>query len=91
LVHANQTVVFYMGLVGLPEICAQLIRHGRAGTTPVALIEKGTTRQQRVITGTLSDMPAQVANAEIKAPTLIIVGEVVELHKQLAWFDPSRD
>jgi uroporphyrin-III C-methyltransferase/precorrin-2 dehydrogenase/sirohydrochlorin ferrochelatase len=89
LVHSTQTVVFYMGLVGLPEICSQLVQHGRAATTPVALIEKGTTRQQRVITGTLSDMPAQVADAEIKAPTLIIVGEVVELHKQLAWFDPS--
>ena len=88
LVHGNQTVVFYMGLVGLPEICTQLIAHGRAALTPVALIEKGTTRQQRVITGTLSDLPAQVAGADIKAPTLIIVGEVVNLHRQLAWFDP---
>jgi uroporphyrin-III C-methyltransferase/precorrin-2 dehydrogenase/sirohydrochlorin ferrochelatase len=89
LVHRNQTVVFYMGLVGLPEICAQLIAHGRAATTPVALIEKGTTRQQRVITGTLGDLPARVAGADIKAPTLIIVGEVVNLHEQLAWYDPS--
>ncbi|HSB96442.1 MAG TPA: siroheme synthase CysG [Spongiibacteraceae bacterium] len=89
LVHGNQTVVFYMGLVGLPEICTQLIAHGRAATTPVALIEKGTTRQQRVITGTLGDLPAQVASADIKAPTLIIVGEVVNLHRQLAWFDPT--
>jgi uroporphyrin-III C-methyltransferase / precorrin-2 dehydrogenase / sirohydrochlorin ferrochelatase len=90
LVHGNQTVVFYMGLVGLPEICAQLIAHGRAAATPVALIEKGTTRQQRVITGTLGDLPVRVAGADIKAPTLIIVGEVVNLHEQLAWYDPTR-
>lgn len=91
LVHGNQTVVFYMGLVGLPEICAQLIRHGRAAQTPMALIEKGTTRHQRVITGTLGDLPERVADAEIKAPTLIIVGEVVRLHEQLAWFEPKGD
>lgn len=89
LVHGNQTVVFYMGLVGLPEICVQLIRHGRAASTPVALIEKGTTRHQRVVVGTLGDLPAQVANADIKAPTLIIVGEVVQLQGQLAWFEPA--
>lgn len=86
LVHANQTVVFYMGLVGLEEICTQLIAHGRAATTPIALIQQGTTRHQRVLTGTLADMPVRVQNAGIKAPTLIIVGEVVELHHKLAWF-----
>lgn len=90
LVHGNQTVVFYMGLVGLPDICAQLIRHGRAAGTPVALIEKGTTRHQRVITGTLRDLPERVASADIKAPTLIIVGEVVQLRGQLGWFDPQQ-
>jgi uroporphyrin-III C-methyltransferase/precorrin-2 dehydrogenase/sirohydrochlorin ferrochelatase len=89
LVHGNQTVVFYMGLVGLPEICAQMVAHGRAPSTPIALIEKGTTRQQRVIIGTLQDLPGQVAGADIKAPTLIIVGEVVQLHAQLAWFEPA--
>jgi uroporphyrin-III C-methyltransferase/precorrin-2 dehydrogenase/sirohydrochlorin ferrochelatase len=91
LVHGAQTVVFYMGLVGLPEICAQLMAHGRAATTPIALIEKGTTRHQRVITGTLENLPARVADADIKAPTLIIVGEVVHLHAQLAWFDPAGE
>jgi uroporphyrin-III C-methyltransferase/precorrin-2 dehydrogenase/sirohydrochlorin ferrochelatase len=88
LVHTHQTVVFYMGLVGLGDICAQLIAHGRAAQTPIALIQQGTTRHQRVLTGTLADMPERVKNAGIKAPTLIIVGEVVRLHDKLAWFAP---
>jgi uroporphyrin-III C-methyltransferase/precorrin-2 dehydrogenase/sirohydrochlorin ferrochelatase len=91
LVQPDQTVVFYMGLVGLPEICSQLMRHGRAPGTPIALIQQGTTRHQRVITGTLADMAAKVAEAGIRAPTLIIVGEVVRLQQQLAWFKPAAD
>lgn len=87
LVHSGQTVVFYMGLVGLPEICSQLIAHGRTADTPIALIQQGTTRHQRVITGTLADMPQRVEGQGIKAPTLIIVGEVVQLHQKLAWFE----
>lgn len=90
LVHPTQTVVFYMGLVGLPAICSQLIAHGRAPSTPIALIQQGTTRHQRVLTGTLADMEQRVAGAGIKAPTLIIVGEVVQLHAKLAWFKTSE-
>lgn len=90
LVHVNQTVVFYMGLVGLNDICTQLVAHGRAAETPIALIQQGTTRHQRVLTGTLADMPARVQNSGIKAPTLIIVGEVVNLHDKLAWFVPEN-
>jgi uroporphyrin-III C-methyltransferase/precorrin-2 dehydrogenase/sirohydrochlorin ferrochelatase len=89
LVHPNQTVVFYMGLVGLPIICRELIAHGRAPETPIALVQQGTTPEQRVLTGTLAGFPAQVAAAGVRAPTLIIVGEVVSLHQQLAWFDPA--
>ncbi len=89
LVHSSQTVVFYMGLVGLSAICSQLIAHGRAPGTPIALIQQGTTQHQRVITGTLADMEQRVVGQGIKAPTLIIVGEVVQLHKQLAWFSPG--
>lgn len=91
LVHANQTVVFYMGLIGLNEICTQLIAHGRAASTPIALIQQGTSRHQRVITGTLADMPVRVVDAGVKAPTLIIVGEVVQLQEKLAWFTPVAD
>jgi uroporphyrin-III C-methyltransferase/precorrin-2 dehydrogenase/sirohydrochlorin ferrochelatase len=89
LVHGNQTVVFYMGLVGLVEICTQLIAFGRAADTPIALVQQGTTRHQRVITGTLATMPGQIEGAGIKAPTLIIVGEVVTLRDKLSWFEPG--
>jgi uroporphyrin-III C-methyltransferase/precorrin-2 dehydrogenase/sirohydrochlorin ferrochelatase len=91
LVHTNQTVVFYMGLVGLVEICTQLIAFGRAPDTPIALVQQGTTRHQRVITGTLASMPKQIEGAGIKAPTLIIVGEVVTLRDKLNWFEPAGD
>ncbi len=83
---ANQTLVFYMGLKGLPVICRTLIENGRAATTPAALVEKGTTRQQRVIIGTLENLAQQIAEQDIHAPTLLIIGETVQLHDQLAWF-----
>ncbi|MFJ4397240.1 siroheme synthase CysG [Pseudomonas sp. NPDC089396] len=90
LVAPAQTLVFYMGLVGLPTICAELIRHGRAASTPAALVQQGTTRNQRVFTGTLADLPALVARHEVHAPTLVIVGEVVQLREKLAWFEGSQ-
>ncbi|MGZ4960158.1 MAG: siroheme synthase CysG [Methylomonas sp.] len=90
LAAPNQTVVIYMGLVGLEEICQQLIAHGCSPDHPIAIVQQGTTRHQRVITGTLADMPQRVKNAEIKPPTLIIVGTVVTLHKQLDWFHPQQ-
>jgi len=90
LVAPAQTLVFYMGLVGLPTICAELIRHGRAASTPAALVQQGTTRNQRVFTGTLADLPELVARHEVHAPTLVIVGEVVQLREKLAWFEGSQ-
>lgn len=90
LVAPGQTLVFYMGLVGLPEICQQLIAHGRAASTPIALVQQGTTANQKVIIGTLSSLPDQVRNTEVRAPTLIIVGEVVQLHEKLKWFAPDQ-
>lgn len=90
LVAPAQTLVFYMGLVGLPTICEELIRHGRAASTPAALIQQGTTRNQRVFTGTLADLPALVARHEVHAPTLVIVGEVVQLREKLAWFEGAQ-
>lgn len=87
LVVPGQTVVFYMGLVGLPVICEQLILHGRDPATPIALIQQGTTSSQMVLTGTLASMPTLVEQTEIKPPTLLIVGEVVSLRDKLKWFD----
>lgn len=86
LSHARQTVVIYMGLGALPEICRQLIAHGRAPGIPVAVIEQGTTRAQRVVTGTLVTIADLVAAMGCKSPCLIIVGEVVALHATLQWF-----
>ncbi|MEE8058100.1 MAG: siroheme synthase CysG [Pseudomonadales bacterium] len=91
LIHENQTLVFYMGLVGLPIICQQLIAHGRADTTPIALIQQGTTSSQRVICSTLKDMPECARQKQVKAPTLLIVGEVVKLREKLAWFEQTAD
>ena len=90
LVAPNQTLVFYMGLVGLAGICEQLIVHGRAADTPAALVQQGTTQNQRVFTGTLATLPQLVAEHEVHAPTLVIVGEVVQLRDKLAWFEGAQ-
>jgi len=86
----SETLVFYMGLLGLPTICRELQAHGRSPTTPVALVERATSDQQRVLQGTLESMPALVAQRQPRAPTLIIVGPVVRLREELSWFG-SRD
>ena len=82
----TETLVFYMGLVGLPQICGRLQEYGRSPDTPIALIERATSKEQRVITGTLATMVEIVEREQPRAPTLIIVGSVVELHDQLSWF-----
>jgi uroporphyrin-III C-methyltransferase/precorrin-2 dehydrogenase/sirohydrochlorin ferrochelatase len=75
-----------MGLVGLEQICHTLIEHGSPKTLPIALIQQGTTDNQKVITGTLATLPSLVVDQQIKAPTIIIVGEVVSLRERLEWF-----
>jgi len=87
LAQANQTVVFYMGLVGLPVICRELQAHGVSGEMPIALIQQGTTHMQRVFTATLETIQELVEREQPKPPTLIIVGRVVELHKKLSWYE----
>lgn len=89
LARPHQTLVIYMGLVGLPQICQGLVEHGMASSTPAALIEHGTTMQQRLFKGTLETLPELVAEAGARAPTLIIVGQVVMLQDKLGWFDPQ--
>lgn len=90
LVHPHQTVVFYMGLMGLPVICKELIAHGMPSNTPMALIQKGTTPEQKVVIATLDSMVEEIKTQSIAAPTLIIVGQVVSLHNKLKWFTPSE-
>ena len=89
LASPNQTIVIYMGLNGLKQICRSLIDHGSKPELPAAIIQQGTTTNQRVITGTLDTLPQITANMKIKPPTLIIIGSVVKLHDQLAWFKVS--
>jgi len=88
-VHENQTLVFYMGLTGLPMICRSLIENGMSETKPIALVSRGTTRYQRVITGTLNTISELAVAEKIKAPTLIIIGDVVNLRNKLNWFDSN--
>ncbi len=88
LAHTNQTIVFYMGLHGVRVVSEQLIAHGLPPTTPVALVQQGTTQNQRVVVTRLDKLEQTVKDEAIKPPTIIIVGNVVELHEKLAWFKP---
>lgn len=89
LAHPNQTIVIYMGLLGLPVLCQQLIVHGLPSSTPAAIIQQGTTQKQKIVTGTLQTLPDLAAAVNLTPPTLIIVGEVVKLHQNLTWFEPA--
>ncbi|KPQ01456.1 MAG: uroporphyrin-III C-methyltransferase / precorrin-2 dehydrogenase / sirohydrochlorin ferrochelatase C [Marinobacter sp. HL-58] len=84
-VQNNQTLVFYMGLVGLPIICRQLVANGMTPDMPVALVSRGTTPQQQVVTGDLSNIVERVEEHGVPAPTLVIIGRVVTLRNRLDW------
>ena len=87
LARRRQTVVIYMGLHGLGVLCAKLVEHGLPLDWPAAIIQQGTTPNQRTVTGTLDTLPELAERANLRAPTLIIVGEVVKLRDKLAWFE----
>ena len=89
LASEHRTLVFYMGLTGLPIICQKLIAHGLNTSTPIALIQQATLPEQRVVTGTLADITDNPETEHMQPPTLIIVGSVVSLHQQLDWFTTS--
>lgn len=91
LARKRQTVVIYMGLHGLSELCTKLIEHGLPANWPAAIVQQGTTPNQRSVTGTLATLPALAEAAQLKAPTLIIVGEVVTLREKLGWFEKPQD
>ena len=90
VIQPQQTLVIYMGLVGLEALCQELISRGMRADMPIALVQQGTTPQQKVLIGKLETMPGIVQQHEVHAPTLIIVGEVVSLHDKLAWFEPQQ-
>lgn len=87
LARARQTLAIYMGAVKAAHISQQLILHGRAPSTPVAVIGRGTRPDQQVLTGTLEHLETLAASAP--SPALLVIGEVVNLHGQLAWFQHS--
>lgn len=81
-----QTIVVYMGLTGIEVICKSLIEHGRNADTPAALIERGTKPEQRVLSSTLRHLPSVIAQNDVSAPTMLIIGGVVSLRDKLKWF-----
>ena len=89
LVRPRQTVVIYMGLHALLDICSKLIAHGAPTTRPIAAVQHGTLSTQKVISGTLGDMPERLKGVELLSPSLVIVGDVVKLHDCLHWFVPD--
>lgn len=90
LAREQQTLVIYMGLAALNRLCARLIEHGCDPHTPAALVQQATTDDQRVFVASLATLPVLIARHDVHAPTLIIVGDVVRLHRKLQWFRPQN-
>lgn len=88
LARSHQTLAIYMGTMKAAEISQQLIAHGRDAATPVAVISRGTREDQQVLTGTLEELERLATQAPM--PALLVIGEVVALHTQLAWYQPHR-
>lgn len=82
----QQTLAFYMGVSGLEHVRARLLAHGRAGATPCALVENGSRPEQRVIVGTLDDLPELARRHDVRPPAMLFVGEVAALAAQLHWY-----
>jgi len=90
LAKANQTLAIYMGVIKSPHIQGELLKHGRKADTPVAIIENGTRKNQRVVTGQLGELADLIERNSIISPALLIIGEVAALHSQLAWFGKNE-
>lgn len=86
LAAPGQTLAFYMGVSSLQRLRDKLVQHGLAATTPFALIENGSRPQQRVVAGTLAELPALAQTHAVQAPALLVIGEVAAFATQLHWF-----
>jgi uroporphyrinogen III methyltransferase/synthase len=86
LATAVDTIVILMGVGNLQSILESLVEGGRNTETPVAIVERGTTKRQRVTVGTIRTITAQSVERRIKSPAVIIIGDVVNLQKELSWF-----
>ena len=91
LIANDKTLVFYMGLKTMPTICANVIAHGMPEDMPIALVEKGTTREQRVLISTLQQLPMRLESIKVSSPSLCIVGRVVQLADKLHWYEPNQE
>jgi len=89
LYRPGRTLVVYMGLLGLPILCRELIARGAPDSTAAAIVQHGTTPSQRTVVGTLATLPQLALAAHVAPPTLIIIGDVVRLQPQLAWYEAS--
>lgn len=87
LAKPHQTLVIYMGLLALPQICEQLIKNGASKKLPIAVVEQGTTLKQKVVIGNLLNITKKVQVEKLQSPSLIIIGNVVTLRKKLNWFN----
>ncbi|WP_347549584.1 uroporphyrinogen-III C-methyltransferase [Pseudalkalibacillus hwajinpoensis] len=87
LAKGIDTLAIYMGVKNLPYICSMLRKYGKKKDTPVALIHWGTTQTQQTVTGTLESITEEVEKARIQNPSMIVVGEVVNLRSKLSWFE----
>ncbi|MHB1394591.1 MAG: uroporphyrinogen-III C-methyltransferase [Clostridia bacterium] len=90
LAGLSGTLVFLMGVKSLPEICQSLISHGKNRRTPAAVIEKGTTCEQRKITGILEDIALKASEAGVISPAITVIGDVVSVNEKLDWFPRGR-
>lgn len=87
LAQGSDTIAFYMGIGNLPHIAKELIRHGKPFTTPVAVIQWGTTERQKTVTGNLSTIEQAVKESGIQHPAIILVGEVVRMRDKIKWYE----
>jgi uroporphyrin-III C-methyltransferase/precorrin-2 dehydrogenase/sirohydrochlorin ferrochelatase len=90
LARPRQTVVVYMGVAGLGDLCARLVERGLPPGTPAAIVENATLPEQRVFTGTLADLPQRAASENVQAPALVMIGGVVSLQDKLSWFTRNK-
>lgn len=90
LAKGIDTIAFYMGVNNLSNICKNLISHGKKATTPVAVIHWGTTSVQRTVTGTLETIEEIVSKHQISHPSIILVGEVVQMREKIHWFEENH-
>ncbi len=86
LVQPNQTVVVYMGLISITQVIGELMAHGADPKLPVAIVDKGTRLDQNVVTGTMESITAIATRAKLEGPAILIIGTVVSLRHQLAWY-----